>query len=208
MVAHTPIHPTSPYHDQNVLKYNYDMNKAKQLMDEAGWKVGAGGIREKDGEKMSFTILTRSDSDRLLLTQAIQALLKPLGVDAKVESMEAVAYTNKWRTGDWETLISGWILPADPSFTRQYACQGSNNMTGTCDPELDKLMDLSDQALVEGDRKVLSFQAQEKLAEDAFQLPVFYVTLPFVMDEKLANFKANGTNMTVFWNAYEWDILK
>ncbi|MGE5141320.1 MAG: peptide ABC transporter substrate-binding protein, partial [Rudaea sp.] len=143
-VAHTPIHPTSPYFNPDVLKYNFDVEKAKKLLDDAGWKVGASGIREKDGEKLSFTLLTRSDGDRTLLSQAIQAMLKKVNVDVKVDSMQATAYTNLWRTGEWEALISGWILPADPSFTRQYACRGSNNMTSTCDPELDKLMDASD----------------------------------------------------------------
>jgi peptide/nickel transport system substrate-binding protein len=207
-VAHTPVHPTSPYHFKDVLKYTYDEAKAKKLLDDAGWKVGASGIREKDGEKLSFTLLTRSDADRVLVAQALQAFYKKINVDVKVQSMEAVAYTNLWRTGEWEAQISGWILPADPSFTRQYACAGSNNMTGTCDPELDKLMDASDQELAFAKRQELSFKAQQKLAEVAFQLPIFYVTMPFVMNDKFTNFKSNGTNMTVFWNAFEWDIPK
>jgi peptide/nickel transport system substrate-binding protein len=207
-VAHTPIHPTSPYHNADVLKYEYDPEKAAALLDEAGWLMGSGGVREKDGEKMSFTLLTRADADRTLLSQAIQAMLKPIGVDVKVEAMEAKAFTNLWRTGEWEAVMSGWILPGDPSFTRQYACDGSNNMTGTCDPELDVLMDASDQELAFEPRKELSFKAQQRLAEAAFQLPIFYVTMPFVMDENFVNFKPNGTNMSCFWNAFEWDIAE
>jgi peptide/nickel transport system substrate-binding protein len=208
VVAHTPIHPTSPYHNADVMKYDYDPDLAAQLLDEAGWVVGSDGIREKDGEKLSFSLITRSDSDRTLLCQAIQALLKPLGVDVKVEAMEALAFTNQWRSGDWEAVLSGWILPGDPSFTRQYACEGSNNMTGTCDEELDELMIASDQELVFDARKELSFAAQQRLAEVAYQLPIFFFTMPFVMDENFVNFKPNGTNMSCFWNAFEWDIAQ
>jgi peptide/nickel transport system substrate-binding protein len=208
VVAHTPIHPTSPYHNAGVMKYDYDPVMAAQLLDDAGWVMGSDGIRAKDGEKLSFTLITRSDSDRTLLCQAIQALLKPLGVDVKVEAMEALAFTNQWRTGDWEAVMSGWILPGDPSFTRQYACDGSNNMTGTCDEKLDEYMIASDQELIFADRKELSYAAQQRLAEVAYQLPIFFFTMPFVMDENFQNFKPNGTNMSCFWNTFEWDIAK
>ena len=207
VVAHTPIHPTSPYFNKDVLKYNFDVEKSKKLLDDAGWKVGSDGIRAKDGEKLSFSILVSSgNKDRVLLAQAFQALLKKVNVDVKVEALDSLATTNKWRTGEWETVISGWILPADPSFTRQYQTGGSNNMTSTGDAELDKLMIASDEELAIDKRKDLSFKAQQKLAEVAYQLPIFYVTMPFVMRSDFVNFKPNGTNMTCYWNLYEWDI--
>jgi ABC-type transport system substrate-binding protein len=73
---------------------------------------------------------------------------------------------------------------------------------------LDELMIASDQELVFDARKELSFAAQQRLAEVAYQLPIFFFTMPFVMDENFVNFKPNGTNMSCFWNALEWDIAQ
>ncbi|MFH4134978.1 ABC transporter substrate-binding protein, partial [Acinetobacter baumannii] len=55
-VANVPIHPTSwAYTEEGVNKYEYNLDKAKKLLDEAGWKAGSDGIREKDGQKLKLT---------------------------------------------------------------------------------------------------------------------------------------------------------
>jgi peptide/nickel transport system substrate-binding protein len=54
-----------PNHDLSSLKsldIAYDPDKAKQLLDEAGWKMGSSGIREKNGQQLSFNFVTTTDS--------------------------------------------------------------------------------------------------------------------------------------------------
>ena len=60
------------------------------MLDEAGWVVGADGIREKDGEKFSFTMMNRAGrQDRIAVAQVIQAQLKEIGIDVQFETLEA-----------------------------------------------------------------------------------------------------------------------
>jgi peptide/nickel transport system substrate-binding protein len=64
--------------------YNFDQNKAKQLLDEAGWKdTNGNGIRDKGGVELAFEYATTRNTTR----QAIQALvsndLKQIGIDAQ-----------------------------------------------------------------------------------------------------------------------------
>lgn len=206
-VADTVVAPSSPYFNADVPKYPYDPEKAKQMLDAAGWTVGDDGIRAKDGVKLSFTILNRAGrADRIAIAQFIQAQLKDIGVEVKFDTQESAAWVGQWRTGNWEAVVGGWILPADPSFTSLYACDGGNNMTGLCSEDLDKLMNESDTKFSFDERKPLIDQAQAKLAEEAFSLPIYYNVTPIVVSEKLGNFKPSGTNLGSFWNVYEWTL--
>jgi peptide/nickel transport system substrate-binding protein len=208
-LADTPINPTSPYYNNSTTKYDYDPEKSKQLLDQAGWVVGADGIRAKGGERLSFTILNRGGrADRIAIAQVIQAQLLEVGVEVLMETKESAAWTTQWRSGEWEAIVSGWFLPADPSFTNQYSCEGANNMTSFCDPELDKVLNESDTTLAFDARKELLDQAQALLADDAFTLTIYFNDTPQVVNANLANFKGSGTNLGSFWNVYEWDLTK
>jgi peptide/nickel transport system substrate-binding protein len=206
-VADTVVAPSSPYFNADVPKYPFDPEKAKQMLDAAGWTVGADGIREKDGEKLSFTIMNRAGrADRIAIAQFIQAQLKDVGVDVQFDTQESAAWTGVWRTGEWDAVVGGWILPADPSFTSLFGCDAGNNMTGLCSEELDALMEQADTKFELEERKPLLDEAQALLAEEAFSLPLYYNVTPHVVTERLGNFKPSGTNLGSFWNVYEWTL--
>jgi len=61
--------------------YAYDPEKAKKLLDEAGWKAGAGGIREKDGKKLAVDIWTAKGgtSGDYEISELTQGMLKAVG---------------------------------------------------------------------------------------------------------------------------------
>ncbi len=206
-VINSPINPNSVWYNSEVTSYDYDVALSKQMLDEAGWAPGSDGIRAKDGVRFSFTMLNRSGKqDRINVAQVIQAQLKEVGMEVNFETLEATAYTNQWRTGQWEATVSGWFLPADPSMTAIYGCGGSNNMTGYCDPQLDEVMQASDKDLDFDKRKPLLDQAQAILADDAFSLPLYAMVTPMYVSNELVNFKGSGTNYGSFWNVYEWDL--
>jgi peptide/nickel transport system substrate-binding protein len=208
-VADTVAPTTSPFYNPNVKKYTYDPTAAKKLLDDAGWKVGADGIREKAGEKLSLTaLLSSADAIGKLYWQVIQQNMKSAGVDIKIDTKDAAARSQVWRSGQWELQISRWVLPADPSVTGLYSCKGSNNMTGFCDAAMDEQMVKSDEELDPAKRKAYLFKAQELLAENAFSLPIYYNVNPIVTSKKLGNFKASGTNLGSFWNVFEWYLNK
>src|SRR2546428_324333 len=208
-IADTVAPTTSPFYNPNVKKYPYDPTAAKKLLDDAGWKAGADGIREKGGEKLSLTaLLSSADAIGKLYWQVIQQNMKAAGVDIKIDTKDAATRSQVWRSGQWEIQISRWVLPADPSVTGLYSCKGSNNMTGFCDQALDDALIASDQELDLAKRKALLAKAQELLAENAFSLPIYYNVNPIVISKKLGNFKASGTNLGSFWNVYEWYLNK
>lgn len=206
-LANSQIAPTSPYFNPEVTVYNFDPELSKSLLDEAGWVVGSDGIREKDGVKLSFTMINRnSRPERTAIAQVIQAYLKEVGVDVQFENLENAAWLERWLSKDWDATIGGWIIPADPSLTALYACGASNNHTGWCNEELDALMQEADGTFAFADRQALMNEVQAILADEARELPIYYNTLPFVIRSDFENFRGSGTNLGSFWNSYEWDF--
>lgn len=206
-VAETPINPTSPYHAEDVVASTYDPDAARRLLDEAGWVPGPDGIRVKDGQRFSFTMLNRAGTaDRIAIAQVIQAQLRQVGIEVGFRTLESAAWTQTWRTGDWEAVVSAWFLPADPSFTGLYSCGGPNNMTGFCDPELDEVMRASDRGLDFEGRKPLLDEAQRLLAEDGRMLPIYYNVIPELVSDRVTGYRGSGTNFGSFWNLWEWDL--
>lgn len=120
----TPISPVSwAYPDTSELNtYAYDPEKAKQMLDEAGWKVGADGIREKDGTKLSFTWIAYND---VAWPQHLQALAaeqwKAIGVEMKSELMDFNTVADRVFTqGKFEMFNIGWSLSIDPDPVGMY----------------------------------------------------------------------------------------
>lgn len=206
-VAETAINPTSPYHDPTVVASSYDPARARELLDRAGWREGPDGIRVKDGQRFSFTMLNRAGTaDRIAIAQVVQAQLEDIGVEVDFRTLESAAWTQAWRSFDWEAVISAWFLPADPSFTGLYRCDGPNNMTGFCTPELDEVMEASDRELAFEERKPLLDRAQALLAEDARMLPLYYNVIPEMVSERVIGYRGSGTNFGSFWNLWEWTL--
>ena len=84
----------------------YDLEGALALLDEAGWVVGADGIREKDGVRAAFTLMyPASDSVRQMMAADTANQLKTLGIEVQIEGVGwDVAYDRALS----EPLMWGW----------------------------------------------------------------------------------------------------
>lgn len=75
----------------------YNPEKAKALLEEAGWKVGADGIREKDGMRLSLKIATTTGNQlREQTEQVLVEMLKQVGVELVIENVPS------------DVLFAGW----------------------------------------------------------------------------------------------------
>ena len=207
-IAHTPLNPTSPYHNPDVPVLEYDPEWARTLLREEGWTPGPDGVLEKDGLRFSFEMINRAGAlDRVQVAQVIQAQLAEIGVEVTFQTLESAAWTSRWRQRDWEGLVSAWYLPADPSLSGLYICDGPNNMTGFCHPDLDRLLLEADRHLEFEARKSALDRAQVALADAAVSLPIYYNVIPEVVSERVGNYRGSGTNFGSFWNLWEWTLV-
>ena len=98
----------------------HDPAKAAAMLDEAGWKVGSDGVREKDGVKLSFTISTTAgNKSRERSQQFLQQNLKSLNVDMQIINMPASVVWGVYTVNShFDTLQVAWdpLLYPDPDY--------------------------------------------------------------------------------------------
>lgn len=94
---------TSPFYDENVPMVEYDPEEAGRLLDEAGWVMGADGVREKDGEKLTLNQISTDFESWGLYNQIIQEQLQAIGINSEISTLEWNAYLDQWREnqGGW-----------------------------------------------------------------------------------------------------------
>lgn len=103
--------------------YDYDLEKAGQLMDEAGWTMGEDGFRYKDGQKFSVNWLVYTDST---WTQTISSMAadswKQLGVELDIQLMDFDTVASRTTDPapadkDFDIYTMGFSLSVDPDPT-------------------------------------------------------------------------------------------
>ncbi|MBB6622150.1 ABC transporter substrate-binding protein [Clostridium gasigenes] len=120
--------------------YAYDKEKASKLLDEAGWKVGSDGIREKDGKKfeIKFTASTPNAVNDALIPVA-QANYKELGIKFEAEQMDGAALREQVKSGKAEMFFMAWGLTPQIDNTGILGTSGAQNYTGYSNSKLDEL---------------------------------------------------------------------
>lgn len=88
---------------------SYDAAKANALLDEAGWVMGADGIREKDGAKLSVSLWTQTDSVFRRLTEVVQAQLKAVGFDAQIQTFDSSMIRDQYKTGEHQLAVRSYF---------------------------------------------------------------------------------------------------
>ena len=130
------------YQDNFGSLVTYDQDKAKQLLDEAGWAESGDGIREKDGKKLTLRYVTFGDSQLVKSTAAaMQKMLKDIGVDLQVEERPSSDFSRVIAEREFDVLTSGFTSydPYGVAYFKQvYASDSELNKSGTGTPEMDQ----------------------------------------------------------------------
>ena len=175
-------------HTEPANPVTYDPEKAKQLLDAAGYKVGADGIRETaDGKKLSFRLFARSDSDTSVKSvEFIQGYLKAVGIETEVKAVSSDALTEIIGQGNFDMFEWGWVVEPDPNYqlstftcaNRSYKDGGEilANLSDSfyCDEEYDALFEQQSLETDTAKRAELVKQMQNKLYDDAPYIVTYY----------------------------------
>jgi peptide/nickel transport system substrate-binding protein len=94
---------TSPFYDESVPMVEYDPEEAGRLLDEAGWVMGADGVRERDGVTLTLNQISTDFENWGLFNQIIQEQLQAVGINCEISTLEWNAYLDQWREnqGGW-----------------------------------------------------------------------------------------------------------
>ncbi|HET7036134.1 MAG TPA: ABC transporter substrate-binding protein [Thermomicrobiaceae bacterium] len=158
------------WYNPNVQKYDYNPDKAKQMLDAAGWTVGADGVRAKDGQKFSFTCLVISgDQARKPEAELVQQYLKAVNIDMQIAEQPATQIYTGLINDKADASLYNWTYGGsggDPDGSVTLGSKGGNNWSSYNSPQMDQLLE---QGLKETDpakRKQIYDQIQALVAED------------------------------------------
>lgn len=205
IVVNTPISPQFDYFDPDVRTYPFDPERAKQLLDEAGYVMGDDGVRVKDGEQMAYKITVQAGNyaDETA-QQVVMANLKAVGITLAPDNKTGVAFREARYKGLYDLLYSRWITSADPAYSKFYSTTGANNGTGYSDKTMDDLLYQAEHTIDRGKLKEIFKQVQAQIADDVVTIPTTSNVSLIAMTSKLKNFVPNPTNRTIFNNTAAW----
>ncbi len=89
-------------------KIHYDPARSNALLDEAGWAMGEGGVRMKDGQPLKVTLWTQSDSIFRRLTEVVQAQLKAVGIEAEITTFDSSTIRDQYKTGEQQLAVRSY----------------------------------------------------------------------------------------------------
>ncbi len=205
----------SYYYNPNLPKHEYNPEKAKEVLEAAGWVAGSDGIRVKDGKRLSFTNSTSAGNQiREQIQQYMQQTLREVGIEMKVENMpSAVLFADFWLKSQFHSVMHGqdFLTGFDPDtsdffLSTNSAAKGGGglNFWQYSNPEVDKLLSDGGKLFVPEERKPIYAKIQEIVRDD----------LPFIVmwqrrtvrghKEGLNGYSANVNVRIDTWNIADW----
>jgi len=186
--ANSPLAPVTPGYDKTLNPYPFNIDKAKELLKEAGYPNG-----------FSMSIAVQGADARI--GQVLQSMWAKIGVKLDVRQMESGVWTKaafadpagKKADGtgavlaSWSSGINGADLQLRPLYTTQSFAPTGANLGFFSDAKLDRLLDDAASTLDEGARNNLYVQAQEEINQQAPQVLLYYQNDLFATGDKISN---------------------
>lgn len=154
-------------------QYSYDPAKAKQILDDAGYKMAPNGVRvAPNGKPLKFRLAALNEYPMdITAAKKISAYLKDVGIGITLQVMDENAFTNaNYDNADDDLYIWSWTADIDPGyilsvFTTDQILNSSDSEYA--DPIYDKLYTAQAQAVIPAERKRIIDQMQQILYRDS-----------------------------------------
>ena len=175
-VAFGPLKPVVWGYNAEVEKlYRFDPPKARQVLEEGGWKAGPGGVRAKNGQACKMVCAVKSDPVTVSALTAIQGMLRAVGIDLEIQTMALPASEELARQGKSNMTFMEWRGIDPDILTVQFHSKniGGWNMGHFRNPTLDGLLDQGRAIVNAKERLPLYQKAQMLIMDQAATLPLY-----------------------------------
>lgn len=187
--------------------YEYDLAKAKKILDDAGWVVGSDGVRAKDGQKLTIKYLASQDSGYVdaIVNVLNKSWKEDLGVDLQIATVDfntiVDKVTHEASVSEWNMFTMGVSFTTDSMsdlltmIHSKFIGDGQDNYSHLNDPTLDGLLD---SALVEMDNakaKEIWNQACIQLNNSAAYIPTYGNNIYDIYNKKIKNLNTSALHL-------------
>lgn len=168
----------NPFH-ADVEQYEFDLDAAKRMLDEAGYRGGPDGVRQgPDGTPLRFTMMITGRDSQLadLVVNALQAI----GVEVTPQAVDKTTFTQRAINGEYEMAIipfGGMNTDHAAGYLRQvYSAKTktTQHAQGYDNPEVTRLCDLQINQIDREERMKTVAEIQRLVANDLPLLPLVY----------------------------------
>jgi len=196
-------------------KHAYDPDKAKKILDDAGWVAGSDGVRVKDGVRLEFVNSTTAGNHvREQAQQLLQQNWLDIGVKMTINNLPpAVMWGDYWMQSKFESAMVGigFMVGPDPDATDFFASRSigakggsGQNTTQYVSAEVDGLLAEGAKTVDRDKRKAAYMKMQELTRHDLPYLPIFQYAMVSGVKSRLEGFAPNVNVQENCWNANVW----
>jgi len=227
LVAHSPVLPETWAYDDGVVKYEYDPERARNLLTAAGWRLPArlsamtgdtneeseGSVREKAEVEFTFTLLTDDDPLHIELAKGIARQWEEIGVRAILRTVHSGLVPDFLYPRKFEALLIDLQLHGDPDpyplWHSTQANSGGQNYVGFVSYEVDQLLEEARCTTDSGRRAELYRRFQHIFADEVPSLLLYHPIYTYAVDEKVKGVQLGpmGDPSDRFRNVTEWYIV-
>lgn len=217
------IYPSEHWsHNPNLPQYNYDLAKADQLMQEAGYTKNSKGNYEKNGKEIGFTLeIPSGNKEREQSATLIKQNLDSFGVKTELRTQDFATLVTKLlpktadgkqravTADDFDAYILGFGVEADPDeyrsyFGSAYMPPNGYNFVGYSKPEVDQLLEDQAREVDFAKRKQMTWEIGNHFAEDQIWVPLYEQKNPYIANNRVGGFEPDFRGAT--FTAKEWFV--
>jgi microcin C transport system substrate-binding protein len=184
---------------------------ANALLDSAQWKMGADGVRIKNGKRMVFQLLLVSP-DFMRIAEPYKNNLKKIGVEMDIRVAQIAEYEEVLRNFKFDMIVTGYGQSRSPGNEQRYMWSseaaetpGSRNYMGIKNPAIDELIDTIVKAASRTEL-IATLQAMDRILTHQFYIvPHWYIAYDRVVHwQKFSRPKINPSQSPIINNILEW----
>jgi peptide/nickel transport system substrate-binding protein len=220
-VAHHNISQIDPAYTVDASKvtlYNFNRREAERLLDEAGWKKGADGIREKDGQKLSLQFMTTAGNKvRENVQTMLQGQWKSAGVEVIIKNEPARVFfgetTKKRKYG--AMAMYAWVSIPDStnrstlhstSIATEKNGWAGQNYTGWANKTTDGLIDQFETEFSLSKRNEIAQKIVKEYTNDVPVIPLYYRADISVTPKNITGYKMTGHQFYETFEIENWNL--
>lgn len=193
--AYTPLEPPTIGYDASLATmYPHDPAKAQQLLDSAGWKVGAGGVRQRGGASLNPLFINIADDGFDEIAQIVQSQFKAVGIDLQLRSEAWPAVVTTYNQGQ-HNFGEDFYWSNDPGLLDVFYGSSASQITSGfnfahySNPTLNQLLAKGAAEADVAKRTALYQQACKMVMSDAVCIPIQQKRTVMAHDAKLQGLK-------------------
>jgi peptide/nickel transport system substrate-binding protein len=186
-IATGMLTPENWAYDGAVMTYPYDPQRARNLLDEAGFKADRNGMRK-------LTLVYKCTPEGARMGEILQAMLRLVGIEVRIRSNEWATFYDDMQRGNFDVAAMPWIGIKDPHhyymvFDSRMTPPRGLNRGHYANPEMDRLVEAGDTTTDEAARKKIYAQVQKLAADDLPYLSLWWQDNVMVMNRTVSAFK-------------------